>query len=130
MDLNQVTVYSRNPEASISFYKLLGLKLIVDSSPRYVRFECPDGNSTFSIHQSDEDRGPGAAVLYFECGDLDAKVASLKELGVEFDSDPEDKDWLWREASLRDPDGNRLILFFAGENRKDPPWRVGRSDKS
>ena len=27
-------------------------------------------------------------------------------------------------AYLRDPDGNRLCLYFAGENRVNPPWRV------
>jgi hypothetical protein len=23
-----------------------------------------------------------------------------------------------------DPDGNKIILFFGGDNRKNPPWRV------
>jgi hypothetical protein len=32
---------------------------------------------------------------------------------------------LWREAHLRDPAGNRVCLFHAGENRCNPPWRVG-----
>jgi hypothetical protein len=41
-----------------------------------------------------------------------------------FDSGPEDQSWLWREAWLRDPAGNRLYLFFAGENRRFPPWRI------
>jgi hypothetical protein len=31
---------------------------------------------------------------------------------------------LWREAHLRDPDGNMLCLFYAGKNRLDPPWRL------
>jgi hydroxymethylpyrimidine/phosphomethylpyrimidine kinase len=41
-----------------------------------------------------------------------------------FDSGPEDRSWLWRESWLRDPAGNRLCLFFAGKNRRVPPWRV------
>ena len=41
-----------------------------------------------------------------------------------FDSGPEDQTWLWREAWLRDPDGNRLCLYHAGNNRRFPPWRV------
>ncbi|HEX2900913.1 MAG TPA: VOC family protein, partial [Bacteroidia bacterium] len=66
-------------------------------------------------------------VVYFECADLDQRVASLQALGLEFDTLPEDQPWLWREARLRDPDGNRLILFWAGDNRKNPPWRLPSS---
>jgi len=32
--------------------------------------------------------------------------------------------YLWREARLRDPDGHDVRLYFAGENRLDPPWKV------
>ena len=44
--------------------------------------------------------------------------------GIAFDSPPTDQPWLWREARLRDPDGNCLCLFAAGENRRHPPWRL------
>jgi hydroxymethylpyrimidine/phosphomethylpyrimidine kinase len=37
---------------------------------------------------------------------------------------PRDEDWLWREARLRDPAGNRICLYAAGEARRFPPWRV------
>jgi hydroxymethylpyrimidine/phosphomethylpyrimidine kinase len=33
--------------------------------------------------------------------------------------------WLWREARLRDPFGNLICLYKAGEHRRHPPWRVG-----
>ena len=42
MNLNQITIPSLNVEVSTEFYKKLGLHLIVDASPRYVRFELPD----------------------------------------------------------------------------------------
>lgn len=32
--------------------------------------------------------------------------------------------YLWREARLRDRDGHELRLYFAGENRLNPPWRL------
>jgi hypothetical protein len=38
--------------------------------------------------------------------------------------DTTDQTWLWREARLKDPDGNQLILYSAGKNRKDPPWKI------
>ncbi len=125
MDLNHVTVPSTDVEASVEFYKKLGLQLIVDSVPRYARFECPDGNSTFSVERTESiSPGPGV-VVYFECENLDDIVTALKADGIVFDSDVVDQTWLWREARLKDPSGNQICLFFAGRNRKDPPWRVG-----
>jgi len=124
MNLNQVTVPSINLAKSIPFYKKLGLKLIVKSTPNYARFECPDGNATFSIHQVDSlPKGDGIYV-YFECDKLDESVARIKKNGIEFDQEPTDQSWLWREARLKDPDGNQLILFFGGKNRVNPPWRI------
>jgi catechol 2,3-dioxygenase-like lactoylglutathione lyase family enzyme len=124
MNLNQVTVPSQDVPASVAFYQLLGLELIVDSMPRYARLLCPDGGATLSVHRVDAAvSGPGP-VIYFECADLDAQVARLEAAGVTLESPLQDQTWLWREASLRDPAGNAVILFWAGENRIDPPWRV------
>jgi len=128
MNLNQVTVPSNDLAVSVPFYKKLGLKLIVDALPHYARFECPDGDSTFSIHRTEElPTGPGIYV-YFECENLDETVNELIENGIAFDEPPTDKRWLWREARLKDPDGNQLILFYGGENRLNPPWRVEESE--
>lgn len=124
MNLNQVRVPSSDVRRSMDFYRRLGLTLIVENLPSYARFECPDGDATFSV----EERAglmPGAGVVvYFECADLDSTIAALKERGVVMDAEPRDQPWLWREADLRDPDGNVLCLFSAGQNRKNPPWRV------
>jgi catechol 2,3-dioxygenase-like lactoylglutathione lyase family enzyme len=124
MQLNQVTVPSLDLSRSVAFYQLLGLRLIVDSVPRYARLECPDGGSTFSIHQVASVPTGHGVVVYFECADLDARVTELVALGLVFDSLPQDQTWLWREAQLRDPDGNALILYWAGEHRRFPPWRI------
>ncbi len=124
MDLNQITVPSLDVEKAVGFYKTLGLKLIVEALPNYARFECSDGNSTFSVHQVEElTRGQGITI-YFEDNNLDDLVAQFQAKGVSFESLPEDKPWLWREAHLRDLDGNHIILYKAGENRKNPPWRI------
>lgn len=123
MRLNQVTVGAIDLERSIAFYETLGLKLIV-KSPHYARFELPDGDSTFSLHLAPEGPGPHAPVIYFESEALDAEVARLKAAGVAFDLDPVDQSWLWREAHLKDPGGNALILYWAGEARTHPPWRI------
>ena len=129
MDLNQVTLLSRDVARGAAFYRTLGLLQIVEDLPSYVRFEMPSGSSTLSLHAvrpetPAADVPPSGAVLYFECEALDAKVAQLKARGVVFETEPTDQPWLWREASLRDPDGYEIRLYFAGKNRKDPPWRL------
>ncbi|WP_299521370.1 VOC family protein [Winogradskyella sp.] len=125
MNLNQITIPSLDVITATEFYKKLGLLLIVDALPRYVRFECPDGDSTFSIHVVEElPTGKDRITIYFQNENLDDVVSQLQQKGITFTSGPEDKPWLWREAHLYDPDGNHIILYSAGENRKNPPWRI------
>ena len=125
MNLNQITIPSVDLSRAVTFYETLGLNLIVNALPDYARFECPDGESTFSIHRVDSVAEGEGAIIYFECEDLDAEVKKLKDAGLSFDSHPRDEPWLWREARLKDPDHNRIVLYHAGRNRKYPPWRVG-----
>ena len=124
MNLNQITLPSLDVEKAVSFYSSLGLKIIVRALPDYARFECPEGDATLSIHRVAEFTKGEGVMVYFECEELDKTVESLQREGIEFNSLPEDKPWLWREARLKDPDGNSLVLYYAGKNRKDPPWRV------
>lgn len=123
MNLNQITIASTDVEKSVRFYTTLGLNLIVDALPRYVRFECPDGESTFSIHYQ-EATNTNNTVMYFEVKNLEEKVKELKQKGITFISEPEEKPWLWEEAHVNDPDSNKIIIYHAGENRKNPPWRI------
>lgn len=128
MRLNQVTVPLVDYSASVEFYRKLGLKLIVDSPPRYARFELPEGDggepATFSIERVDGWKGGDWPEIWFESDRLDELVADLKAKGVKFESEPETMSYLWRVAHLRDPAGNRISLYHAGENRRNPPWRV------
>ena len=124
MNLCQVTVPTTNLNRSIDFYKKLGLQLIVHSNTRYARFLCPQGDATFSLHVVDQMPKGAGIVVYFEHENLDEYVAHLITEGVSFETMPTDQPWRWREARLKDPDGNQLILFHAGENRKNPPWRL------
>lgn len=55
---------------------------------------------------------------------MDETILLLKQKGIIFISEPEDKPWLWREAHLYDLDGNKIIIYHAGNNRRNPPWRV------
>jgi catechol 2,3-dioxygenase-like lactoylglutathione lyase family enzyme len=124
MNLNQVTLPSTDVARAAAFYRRLGFTQIVANCPDYARFECPVGGSTFSIHRVANPVAKNGAVIYFECGDLDATYAGLTAHGIAFDAAPVDQPWLWREAYLKDPDGNILCLYQAGENRRNPPWRL------
>ncbi|WP_105104357.1 VOC family protein [Microbulbifer pacificus] len=126
MNLNQITLPVRDIPAAAEFYRRLGFLQIVDT-PHYARFECPQGSSSFSL-SLEEGAYCNGAVIYFECEDLDGRVERLREKGVEFAQLPQDMRWLWREAVLYDPSGNKIKLYRAGENRLNPPWRVEISD--
>ena len=101
------------------------------------RFAPPAGGGvgSFSGPDNSDNAGPTTVLVDMspdlreqlidaQCEDLDATVARLKHRGLEFDHEPKDQPWLWREARLRDPAGNVIVLFHAGENRRFPPWRV------
>lgn len=124
MNLNQVTIYSDKVVETAEFFQMLGLELIVDSLPRYARLLCPDGDSTLSIEYAENVAENNAITLYFECENLDETVAELKAKGMKFIEDPMDRPWLWRQSYLLDPNSNKICLFYAGVNRKNPPWRV------
>lgn len=124
MNLNHLSLPTICLERSIAFYRSLQLRLVVHSPPRYARLECPDGESTLSLHLVETLPQGESAVVYFECSNLDATVDHLASIGVSFLHGPRDECWLWREARLSDPSGNVICLYWAGGNRKDPPWRV------
>ncbi|MEP4485203.1 MAG: VOC family protein [Halioglobus sp.] len=125
MNLNQVTLPVRNMDEATEFYRRLGFLQIVDT-PHYARFESQDGDATFSLDLDTSGRA-NPAVIYFEHEALDELVTKLKSHGLVFAQDPKDMDWLWREAVLFDPSGNKIKLYWAGENRLNPPWRVERA---
>jgi hydroxymethylpyrimidine/phosphomethylpyrimidine kinase len=121
--LNQVTVTGTNYERSVEFYKKIGLRQIVDNPPDYARFETA-GGGTFSVQIDPEETIQATTAIYFECDDLDERVEKLARSGIPFEHGPRNQPWMWREARLRDPDGNIIFFYKAGENRRFPPWRI------
>jgi hydroxymethylpyrimidine/phosphomethylpyrimidine kinase len=101
-----------------------GLKQIVDSPENaYARFET-GGGATISIQADPEEIVSATTAIYLECDDIDAEVDRLARLGVPFEHGPRNQPWMWREARLRDPSGNTIFLYKAGEARRIPPWRM------
>lgn len=121
--LNQVMVTGTNYARSVEFYKQLGLRQIVDNPPDYARFETA-GGATFSVRIDPQARIGATTSVYFECDDLDERVEELAGNGIAFEHSPREQPWLWREARLHDPDGNIIIFYHAGEQRRFPRLRI------
>ena len=122
--LNQVTVTGSNYRKSVEFYLALGLKQIVDSPENgYARFET-EGGATLSVQIDPEEKIIATTAIYLECDDLDERVERLARAGLVFEHGPRNQPWMWREARLRDPSGNIIFLYKAGEARRFPPWRI------
>ena len=122
--LNQVTLTGTNYERSVDFYRRLGLKQIVDSQDTgYARFETA-GGVTLSVQIVPDEKIIATTAIYLECDDLDERVEQLARSGIAFEHGPRNQPWMWREAQLRDPDGNIIFLYKAGEARRFPPWRT------
>lgn len=124
MNMNQVTLPVNNMQAANEFYLALGFTQIVDT-PHYARFVCPDGDATFSLSLTQDSFNNGA-IMYFEHPHLDDWVKQCQSRGIVFEQQPTEQSYLWREAIVKDPSGNKLKLFWAGENRLNPPWRVNK----
>ena len=117
--LNQVTVTGKDYQKMVDFYRKLGLRQIVDSPENhYARFEA--GGATFSIQCDPEAEIGETVAVYFECDDLDERVERLARQGMPFEHGPRNQPWMWREARLRDPSGNTIFLYRAGEPAAPP----------
>ena len=122
--LNQVTITGTNYERSVDFYRRIGLRQIVDSPETgYARFETA-GGVTFSVQIDPDEKIIATSAIYLECDDLDERVEKLARSGIPFEHGPRNQPWMWREARLRDPDGNIVFFYHAGEHRRFPPWRM------
>lgn len=122
--LNQVTLTVDDYAKAVEFYRRLGLRQIVDSAEaQYARFESA-GGATLSIQADPDVEVAGTVAVYLECDDLDERVEALARQGFAFEHGPRNQPWLWREARLRDPAGNVVFLYKAGEARRFPPWRI------
>jgi hydroxymethylpyrimidine/phosphomethylpyrimidine kinase len=126
--LNQVTVTGKDYAKSVAFYRALGLRQIVDSPDNgYARFETA-GGATLSVQCDPEETISATTAIYLECDDLDERVEKLARSGLAFEHGPRNQPWMWREARLRDPDGNIIFMYKAGEARRFPPWRMDETE--
>jgi catechol 2,3-dioxygenase-like lactoylglutathione lyase family enzyme len=94
--LNQGDVGSTDLDRAEGFYSKLGLNLIVKND-HYLRFECPTGDSTFSVDLVDQVPVSEQVVLYFESDDIDGEYDRLCHLGIE--QPPTHQPWLGQKLA-------------------------------
>ena len=111
-------------EQTIHFYEHIGLQLIVKTD-QYLRFYNPIDFQTLSFELVSS--VTNQTTIYFEFETLDELESYVKKLnmnGVSAVNQPILEPWLWFETSITDPNGNKIKLYYAGENRLNPPWKI------
>ncbi|MBO0823424.1 MAG: VOC family protein [Actinobacteria bacterium] len=119
MPVTGVTVVSvpvSDQDRAKKFYtETLGLKLLRDDDDsvpgiRWVQVGPPAGGAALTLVTWFDTMPAGSLRgLVVASDDLDRDYQRLRDLGAEFEEPPAQQPW-GREAVLRDPDGNQLVL--------------------
>ena len=123
-DLNAIGIVASDPEASIRFYRLLGVDM--PDTPGEGHFEATLHNGLRLMFDSEDvvksflpdwgRRNGNQLSLAFECSspaDVDALYARIVDAGFHGEKEPWDAFWGQRYALLADPDGVEVNLFAA-----------------
>jgi predicted enzyme related to lactoylglutathione lyase len=113
-DVRVVSVPVSDQDRAKEFYvERLGFDVVQDLSMHGMRWlaVAPKGGTTsLTLVTGFESMPPGSLQgLVLTTDDIDADFAELSARGVPFDGPPRAQPW-GREAVVRDPDGNRLVL--------------------
>jgi catechol 2,3-dioxygenase-like lactoylglutathione lyase family enzyme len=120
VNFNHALIHVKVLDPALHFYRdLLGFKEIDQIPGEYARLRSRNSQSTLALHlsRSPEVRPPGGVWLYLEVRKLDQLCRRLQAVGVRFSQKPELMPWGWRQAFLKDPDGHKLCLYWAGVKR-------------
>jgi catechol 2,3-dioxygenase-like lactoylglutathione lyase family enzyme len=118
MPVTGVTVVSvpvSDQDRAKKFYtETLGLKLLRDDDSvpgiRWVQVAPPDGGTALTLVTWFDTMPAGSLRgLVLTSDDLDRDYQRLRDLDAEFEQPPAQQPWA-KEAVLRDPDGNQLVL--------------------
>ncbi|QSB05477.1 VOC family protein [Natronoglycomyces albus] len=118
--VSKIGLNVKDQDAAKEFWtKTMGFTEILDTpmgdapgAPRWIEVRSPDDavELTLFTPQFREDQIGSLANLVFECEDVEATVADLKERGVEIVDEPKIEFWGGWWASFKDPEGNHYGL--------------------
>jgi catechol 2,3-dioxygenase-like lactoylglutathione lyase family enzyme len=117
LDAAHITVVSvpvSDPEQAKRFYvDTLGFELVRDDASTGLHWvqvrPSPSSASLTLVNWFDSMPAGSLRGLVLTVDDLSAAYDRLASAGVDFESPPQNRPWA-REAVLRDPDGNELVL--------------------
>ena len=105
----EYTIPAIDMARSVKFYQTLGFIQTV-ATPDYAGFSCLSGETRFSLfHQKNNTFGK--VRIGFETDDLEALVANLVAVGMQFVQLPTASPVFWQKAALYDPAGNLVSLY-------------------
>jgi catechol 2,3-dioxygenase-like lactoylglutathione lyase family enzyme len=114
--VSSTAVVVRDRAASLRWYtEVLGLKVAVPGDHWVTVGNSEEGGAIHLCQGSELDPPaplePGnTGILLLLEGDFRANCAELKKRGIEFVDGPTQRPWGW-DATIRDPDGNELLLM-------------------
>ena len=126
---NQLNVIVRDMDATVAFYRRLGLEIDAEPGAIHVAVTMPNGmllefDSITFVHQWDgggNGSTGGSTVLGFRIASsdgVDALYADLIAAGYRGHQQPYDAFWGARYAIVDDPDGNGVGLMSPVENER------------
>lgn len=109
MPLSYLTLFCRDMEASVRFYRdVLGLPAR-GFGPRFAWLDA--GPVRLGLHAGGQDRHSSGVNLHFAVPDLGTALAVLAARGAHFEGEPTEEPWGARTARTRDPDGNEVEII-------------------
>jgi catechol 2,3-dioxygenase-like lactoylglutathione lyase family enzyme len=110
-----VTVQVRDFDAAVAWYRdVLGLEAAYIEPDEFCMLSTARGETVLALATDHPDRisdRPGVGwTPSLSVDDLDATVARLRQVGVEFDAEEEGADEGYRLVRVRDPEGNAIGL--------------------
>ena len=122
MSFDAVGIVAENPEKSVSFYAVLGVKFAKAGGAEHYEAKAPSGvrlmlDSVALIRSFDPEwqkpTGSGVVMCFKQASaaDVDRVYASLVAAGHRGKKAPWDAFWGQRYACVLDPDGNQVDLF-------------------
>lgn len=120
IEFSHITVPSRNLEASIAFYKMLGMHLVEHEVNHHAHFESKEHKAIFTIYYNNL-KPDDEVKVYFEVDDLENVELRFRESVIDTEKIP--SNWQGKELHLKDPDGNRVVLYKKFTAAVVPPWQ-------
>jgi lactoylglutathione lyase len=111
MNVAALVLNCRDIEASVRFYKALGLDVKETKHGGPVHWTCTLGGVHFALYPATAQHAPqNATQISFTCDRLDLALQKTRELGATILEPPAPKPW-GLTAVVEDPDGRRVELL-------------------